>query len=156
MRMFKKVLVAVDGSYYSKEAVPVAIDIAEKFGASLFVLHVAEHDRGRASAYSIETPAEATKMVADAVKQARDAGLSAHGELVDKAAGHVANAITDTAAKEQVDLIVMGSRGHGRLAGLLLGSVTQKVTGLARCPVLVVKACWAPCPRCRLVALQRH
>lgn len=137
--MFKKVLVAVDGSWYSKEAVPVAIEIAEKFGASLFVLHVSEHDRGRAAAYTVETPAEATRMVADAVKQARDAGLSAHGELVDRAAGHVANAIVETAAKEEADLIVMGSRGLSDSQGVFLGSVTHKVMQLVEIPVLVAR-----------------
>ena len=137
--MFKKVLVAVDGSWYSKEAVPVAIEIAEKFGASIFVLHVSEHDRGRAAAYSVETPAEATRMVADAVKQARDAGLSAHGELVDRAAGHVANAIVETAAKEEADLIVMGSRGLSDSQGVFLGSVTHKVMQLVEIPVLVAR-----------------
>jgi nucleotide-binding universal stress UspA family protein len=137
--MFKKVLVAVDGSWYSKQAVPVAIEVAEKFGASLFVLHVSEHDRGRAAAYSIETPAEATRMVADAVKQARDAGLSAHGELVDRSAGHVATAITEVAAKEGVDLIVMGSRGLSDSQGVFLGSVTHKVMQLNDLPVLVAR-----------------
>jgi nucleotide-binding universal stress UspA family protein len=44
------------------------------------------------------------------------------------------------AAKDwQADLIVVGSRGHGRLTGLLLGSVAQKVISLAHCPVVVVR-----------------
>ncbi|HET9782167.1 MAG TPA: universal stress protein [Candidatus Dormibacteraeota bacterium] len=137
--MFKHVLVALDGSAYSEVALPTAIDVAKKFGADLFVLHVAEHDRGRAVVYTLETPAEATKLVGDAVKTARDAGVVAKGELRDVAVSHVAKAIVDTAAANEIDLIVMGSRGLSDIQGLLLGSVTHKVIQLAHVAVLVTR-----------------
>jgi nucleotide-binding universal stress UspA family protein len=137
--MFKHVLVALDGSAYSQTALPTAIEVAKKFRADLFVVHVAEHDRGRAAVYSIESPAEATKLVADAVKTARDAGIAAKGEVRDVAAGHVAKAIIETEVAHEVDLIVMGSRGLSDVQGLLLGSVTHKVIQLAQVPVLVAR-----------------
>jgi nucleotide-binding universal stress UspA family protein len=137
--MFKHVLVALDESAYSQTALPTAIEVAKKFGADLFVVHVAEHDRGRAAVYSIESPAEATKLVADAVKTAREAGIAATGEVFDVAAGHVAKAIIETEVANEVDLIVMGSRGLSDVQGLLLGSVTHKVIQLAQVPVLVAR-----------------
>src|SRR5579872_1832624 len=72
--MFKKVLVAIDGSDYSRNALPAAIAVSQKFGGELLVLHVSEHDRGRAVAFPTQSPADATRLVADAVKKARDAG----------------------------------------------------------------------------------
>jgi len=138
--MFKHVLVALDASEYSKQALPAAIEIARKFDADLFVLHVAEHDRGRAAAYSIESPAEAARLVGDAVDIARKAGVSARGELVDKAAGHVPEAIQEAAAARDVDLIVMGSRGLSDGLGFLVGSVTHKVMQKVGIPVLVIRA----------------
>jgi nucleotide-binding universal stress UspA family protein len=137
--MFKHVLVAVDESPYSHAALPAAIEVAKKFGADLFVVHVAEHDRGRAAVYSIESPAEATKLVADAVKTAREAGIDATGEVFDVAAGHVAKAIIETEVAHEIDLIVMGSRGLSDVQGLFLGSVTHKVIQLAQVPVLVAR-----------------
>ncbi len=137
--MFKHVLVALDESAYSQAALPTAIEVAKKFGADLFVLHVAEHDRGRATVYSLESPAEATKLVADAVKIAREAGVAAEGKLSDVAAGHVAKAIIENAAANEVDLIVMGSRGLSDVQGLLLGSVTHKVIQLAQIAILVAR-----------------
>jgi nucleotide-binding universal stress UspA family protein len=137
--MFKHVLVALDESAYSQTALPTAMEVAKKFVADLFVVHVAEHDRGRAAVYSIESPAEATKLVADAVKTARQAGIAARGEVFDVAAGHVAKAIIETAGANEVDLIVMGSRGLSDVQGLLLGSVTHKVIQLAQVPVLVAR-----------------
>jgi nucleotide-binding universal stress UspA family protein len=137
--MFKHVLAALDESPYSQAALPTAIEVAKKFGADLFVLHVAEHDRGRAAVFSMESPAEATKLVADAVKTAREAGLAAKGEVFDVAAGHVAKAIIETAGANDVDLIVMGSRGLSDVQGLLLGSVTHKVIQLAQIAVLVAR-----------------
>ena len=135
--MFKHILVAVDGSTYSQQALPTAIEVSRKFGSDVFVLHVSEHDRGRAVAFPLETPAEATQLVADAVKAIRDAGITASGELRNMAAGHVAKAIVETATAKNIDLIVMGSRGLSDVQGLLLGSVTHKVIQMAHIPVLV-------------------
>jgi nucleotide-binding universal stress UspA family protein len=135
--MFKHILVAVDGSTYSQQALPTAIEVAKKFGSDVFVLHVSEHDRGRAVAYSLETPADATRLVGHAVKVIRDAGITAKGELRDMAAGHVAKAIIETATANHIDLIVMGSRGLSDVQGLLLGSVTHTVVQMANIPVLV-------------------
>jgi nucleotide-binding universal stress UspA family protein len=137
--MFKHILVALDGSEYSQAALPTAIEVARKFGAGLFVLHVGEHGRGRAVVYSEETPAEATQFVGKAVKVARDAGVAAKGELRDVGAGHVAKAIVETAHANDIDLIVMGSRGLSDIQGLLLGSVTHKVMQLAQVSVLVAR-----------------
>jgi len=137
--MFKKILVAIDGSDYSRNALPVAIEVAQKFGCELLVLHVAEHDRGRAVAFPTESPADATRLVADAVKKARGAGLSAKGELLDRAAGHIAPAIAATAAAGSIDLIVMGSRGLSDAQGFLLGSVTHRVMQLVDIPVLIAR-----------------
>ena len=52
--------------------------------------------------------------------------------------GEPAERILACANARQADLIAIGSRGHGRLVGLLLGSIAQKVVALARCAVLVV------------------
>jgi nucleotide-binding universal stress UspA family protein len=137
--MFKHILVAIDGSLYSQQALPTAIGFAQKFESDVFVLHVREHDRGRATVYSTETPAEATRLVADAVKAVRDAGIGAKGQLIDVAVGHVAKAIVEAAAADDIDLIVMGSRGLGDIGGLFLGSVTHRVMQQTDVPVLVVR-----------------
>jgi nucleotide-binding universal stress UspA family protein len=137
--MFKHVLVALDGSEYSQTALPTAIEVTRRFGADLLVLHVAEHDRGRSVVFSEETPAEATQFVGKAVKVARDAGVATKGELRDVGAGHVAKAIVETAHANDIDLIVMGSRGLSDIQGLLLGSVTHKVMQLAHVSVLVAR-----------------
>jgi nucleotide-binding universal stress UspA family protein len=137
--MFKHVLAALDGSEYSQAALPTAIEVTRKFGADLFVLHVAEHDQGRSVVYSEKTPAEATQFVGKAVKLARDAGVVAKGELRDVGAGHVAKAIVEAAEANDIDLIVMGSRGLSDIQGLLLGSVTHKVMQLAHISVLVAR-----------------
>jgi nucleotide-binding universal stress UspA family protein len=138
--MFKHILVAVDGSTYSEGAIPTAIQIARKFGSDILVTHVHEHDRGRSVVYSSESPADATRLVGDAVKVIRDAGIAAQSKLLDLGPGHVAKAIVETAGANQIDLIVMGSRGLSDIEGLLLGSVTHKVIQLATIPVLVDRA----------------
>jgi len=139
--MFKHILVAIDGSTYSNEALPSALEVARKFDSEILVLHVNEHDRGRAVVFSTETPAAATAMVADAVKKVRDAGIAAEGRLCDVAAGHVAKAILETVEAYGTDLIVMGSRGLSDIQALMLGSASHKIMEKAGVPVLVV---WSP------------
>jgi nucleotide-binding universal stress UspA family protein len=135
--VFKHILVAIDGFPSSQKALPTAIEVAQKFGGDVFVLHVSEYGRGRAAAFSMETPAEAARLVADAVKTTREAGITAKGELRNVAAGHVAKAIVETAGVNAIDLIVMGSRGLSDVQGLFVGSVTHKVMQLIDIPVLV-------------------
>ncbi len=138
--MFKRILVAIDASDYSKQILPTAIEIGRKFQSEVFVLHVAEHDRGRAAAYTTEMPAEATQLVANGVKEVHDAGIAARGAVHDAGAGHIAENIVETAAAEEADLIVMGSRGLSDVQGLFLGSVAHRVLQLARIAVLVTRA----------------
>lgn len=135
--MFKHILVAVDGSTYSQQAIPTAIEVARKFQSDVLVEHVREHDRGRAVVYSSESPADATRLVGNAVNLIRDAGITVKGHLSDVAAGHVAKAIVETATANSIDLIVMGSRGLSDVQGLVLGSVTHKVIQMANIPLLV-------------------
>ena len=137
--MFKKILVALDGSTHSQLALPAAIEVARRFDSEVLVLHVREHDRGRAVTFSTESPAGAVHLFADAVKTVRKTGITATGELREVATGHVAKAIIEAAEANAIDLIVMGSRGLSDVQALMLGSVTHKVMQTANIPVLVVR-----------------
>jgi nucleotide-binding universal stress UspA family protein len=137
--MFNRILVAIDATEHSLRVVPTALEVASKFHSQVYVLHLAEHDRGRSAVYSSETPAEAVRLVADAVRLMRQAGIDASGRVHDVAAGHVAKNIVETAAELNSDLIVMGSRGLSDVQGILLGSVTHKVMQLTPIAVLVAR-----------------
>jgi nucleotide-binding universal stress UspA family protein len=80
-------------------------------------------------------PAKTVLDVARGAAQAKGAGRMA----AEPSFGDPAQEIIAAAGDHQADLIVVGSRGHGRLAGLLLGSVAQKVVSLDPCPVVVVR-----------------
>lgn len=137
--MFNHIMVALDSSAYSRETLPAAIELARKFDSKVLVFHVSEHDRGGSVVFTLETPAGATALVADAVEKLTDLGVAARGQVRDVAAGHVAKAIVEAAGQNGIDLIVMGSRGLSDVQGLLLGSVTHKVMQTATIPVLVVR-----------------
>jgi nucleotide-binding universal stress UspA family protein len=79
------------------------------------------------------------ELVEGAVREIKDAGVSARGEIYRAPYGHAATAIVNEAAASDADLIVMGSRGLGDIAGLLVGSTAHKVLHLTKCPVLVVR-----------------
>lgn len=147
--MFNRILVAVDASDYTRQVIPTAIAVARQFKSDVYVLHVSEHDRGRAAVYSTETPAEVTKLVADAVKTIREEGITAKGDVHDAAAGHVAKNIVETAAAINANLIVMGSRGLSDVAGLFMGSVTHQVLQQAKTAVLIARG---PVPTVEKVA----
>jgi nucleotide-binding universal stress UspA family protein len=137
--MFKHILIAVDGSGHSAEAVATAVEVARKFESDIFVLHAWEVELSRAAAFPLETPDEANQLVAGVVSTIKAAGVSATGEVQHAIAGHAAKHIVETAQARGSELIVMGSRGLTGIEGLLLGSVTHKVTQLAHIPVLVVR-----------------
>jgi nucleotide-binding universal stress UspA family protein len=150
--MFDRILIAVDGSPYSAPALSATVEVATKFHSQVFVLHVREHDRGRAGAFPLETPQEAIELLSETVKSLRAAGIAASGDVHGTVAGHAANEIVDAARAQGADLIVMGSRGLSDIAGLFVGSVTHKVLQLAHVPVLVVRPPVAPVEKREVVA----
>lgn len=137
--MFEKIVLAVDGSEHSKRAVPVAADLAQKYGGEVIAVHVREREVSRAGAVDFETTEEGQRIVDEAVRALKDVGASARGESWGTIYGRAAAEIVRVAADEGAGIIVMGTRGLTDLKGLLVGSVTHKVLHLADCPVLVVR-----------------
>lgn len=140
--MFKKIVWATDGSEAADRALPFAKALATGEGRSLVVVHAKEHFvAGRGAGYSVladEDDLEAKIRLQAA--QAHEEGLDATFELAGGSAGHTAHIIADAAREIGADVIVVGTRGHSAVAGLLVGSVTQRLLHIAPCPVLVVPA----------------
>ena len=147
----KRILVAVDGSSGALKVVDFAADLANKYQAELVLLTVVPDlssgvDPAFAEYARVEhIPEPAPELALAAAESTLDGARKAaraKGAMRISAGpsfGDAAKEIIAAAEDRQVDLIVVGSRGHGRLAGLLLGSVAQKVVSLAPCPVVVVR-----------------
>ena len=93
----------------------------------------------RAGLIATETIDEAQENVDAAVAELTEAGVKAHGIVRNTIYGYAAREIIAEARAEDVSAIIMGSRGRGDLAGLVLGSTAHKVIHLADRPVLVVR-----------------
>jgi nucleotide-binding universal stress UspA family protein len=147
----ERILVGVDGSAPSLKAVDFGADLASKYNAELILLKVvgdrppeldAAVEQYAHSEHMRTTEAELVLTMADNIldnarNEARTKG--AMRIVAEPAFGDPAEQIVAVARDRQADLIVVGSRGHGRLAGLLLGSVAQSVVSLSRCAVVVVR-----------------
>ena len=149
---FQRILVAVDGSEGSARASEVAVDLAERLDAQLFVLNVyrgypeymtlfprAPSPSGDAiQAYESYARKAALEVVGRTLSMAEKKGVKAKPQT-SGTVGSVVQAITDYAASEKIDLIVMGTRGMGGFKKMLLGSVSNGVVTHAQCAVLVVR-----------------
>ncbi len=140
--MFDKILLAVDGSEHALHAARVAADLARTMDAKEFRIVVA-YDfippyLGEPNLqYAIDARMdEAKSVLQNALNAVGELPCKIHTELIE---GPSAEAVIDVAATRKSDVIVMGSRGLGKLAGLLLGSTSQKVVAHAPCPVLIVR-----------------
>jgi nucleotide-binding universal stress UspA family protein len=137
--MFERILLAVDGSATSRKAFPAVVELADRFGSQVTVLHVSEHQITWASDVELETLDEGPALVDGIVRELKDAGLSALPELRRSTVQLVPQAILDAARDADATLIVMGTRGLTQWKGLLIGSVANKVVHHAECPVLLVR-----------------
>jgi len=147
----ERILVGVDGSPASLKAVELAADLAKKCGAQLTLLTVVPRsppavDSGYEEYARIEhiqePPKEFVVAAAEKVLDRARRAAGAKGAMpiaAEPVFGDPTREIIAEAENRTADLIVVGSRGHGRLAGLLLGSVAQKLVSHAPCPVLVVR-----------------
>ena len=138
--MYERLLVAVDHSEVSERVLSAAQELAQLSQGEIWVLHVREREAlGRGGVVDIETADEAQQTVDDAVQELTRAGVKAHGEIRRTIYGYAAREIVDSAAEHDAGTIIMGSKGRGDLAGLVLGSTAHKVIHLANQPVLVVR-----------------
>ena len=138
--MYKSLLVAVDHSEITERVLGAARDLASLSDGEVLVLHLREREvMPKAGLMSRESPDEAQLTVDAAVEELTAAGVTARGEVRNTIFGYAAREIVADAIAHDVDVIVMGSRGRGDLAGLILGSTAHKVLHLADRPVLVIR-----------------
>jgi len=129
--MFDKmrILVGVDGSLQSSKALSEAIGITKHFSGNLKVVTVFEK--------GMEEKAEAT--LAEAKRELEREGITYDYELSSVIGSTPSRVLVTTAKQENIDLIVIGSRGLSDRVSMFLGSVSKQVVGNAYCNVLVVK-----------------
>jgi nucleotide-binding universal stress UspA family protein len=134
------IVCGVDGSPDAKLALRVAAHLSEQLGLRLVVAHVAQPVVVALRGSSPFAPSLATDDIAaaeDMVEQmVVDEGLVEAERRV--AVGFPAERLADIADEERADLIVVGSRGRGPFKAAFLGSVSNELIGMARCPVVVV------------------
>ena len=137
--MFKTIVLGLDGSEFSDRAVPVAKELAQKDDARIEVVHVRELTAGRAGGYPVHPDEDELEAnVRRQVDELNSSGIPSRLHLVTTVTHGPAHAIEDVAEEVHADLIVVGTRGHAPVAGLLLGSVTQRLLHIAPRPVLAV------------------
>lgn len=147
--MYKKILVGLDGSLHGIEATKTAVELAKTFGSELHLLtvtrpfKVSSELRHYLEAENLlgEPKYVMDEMTKDIVNDAKDIADEAGLKNVVTAVreGKPARTLLDYAKGNDVDLIVVGSRGVGELDAVLLGSVSQKVSMLSTCTVMVVR-----------------
>ena len=137
--MISKILVAVDGSKNADKAFEYACDLAKKAGASLLVLHVFE-ELGTVG-YSINKELEQDNrvMLQKYQLRAKKVLTKTSVDVMETKANDVAEEVLRTADRENIDTIVVGSRGISEAKIFLLGSVSYKVSHYARRPVIIVR-----------------
>lgn len=141
--MFKKILAACDGSEGSNVALAHAVILAKKLNAelsALWVRHSLPHYPETIDEIAEEE--ESAKTFFDSIKSYLDSVSAKHGIEIpaEIRKGHPAQQIVECAGHGAFDLIVLGSRGHSRLWGQLLGHTADRVTEQAPCSVLIVRS----------------
>lgn len=148
--MLRKILVPTDSSAHAQKAIDFACDLALKYRAKLYVMHVVsetdvpEWVQEYIKAEGIKEPPQnvylekiGRRIIELAEKQIKGKGVENFESMVEL--GNPSEKITEFAKGNDVDMIVMGSRGLGEVKGLLLGSVSHKVCNMAKCTCVTVK-----------------
>ena len=151
--MFSKILVGIDGSEYSRNAVNYALDLAVKDGSELFLLAIVPskvHHGDSSGVFGMVSPSyfdeykkEAEKWFEEIINHINkettiDTSTKVKSEVITTPFSTPAS-ILNYAEEKDVDLIVIGTKGRSGLKKMLLGSVASDVVTYSYCPVLVVK-----------------
>jgi nucleotide-binding universal stress UspA family protein len=144
--LFNRILIAIDGSDHSQKALQYSIEFAKKWNAELLLVSVVPSFPPHLTAgpgfnidqYILELEKSYEKILKEAeeyVKKIKPV-INVSTKLGN---GSPADVIIDTAEKENVDLIIMGSRGYGGITGWILGSTSRYVVEACTKPILIIK-----------------
>ncbi|MFL6318211.1 MAG: universal stress protein [Nitrososphaeraceae archaeon] len=140
---FSKIMVAVDGSEHSLKAAEYALEVAKSFNAQLFAItvtsvpqsyHLRQEDVLEESSEMNDSKAWLEKFS----REAKTDNIELKTELINSHRP-VDYVILEYAEENNIDLIVVGTRGRSGFKRLLLGSIASSVVTYAHCPVMVVK-----------------
>jgi nucleotide-binding universal stress UspA family protein len=138
----KRILVAVDGSETAQKAARMAADIALRFGSQLTLVYVVPRLLLPPDVYGLtladverEHRAYAEKLMDEALVKLGEPAIKTDTLIL---YGSPAEAIAETAASQDVGMVVVGSRGRGAVARVVLGSVSDRLVHISSKPVLVV------------------
>ena len=139
--MFKKILIANDGSEGAARALSAAISLAKQHGADLHMISVEEMPRFPASVDEVvEEKLDANhryeSVVTRAAAQAKAQGITLETHILP---GHAVATIVEFVVREHFDLLVVGYMGHTALYNRLIGGTTDRLVEHAPCNVLVIK-----------------
>jgi nucleotide-binding universal stress UspA family protein len=158
--MYRKILIANDGSEGAARALEVAIELANQLGTELHMISVEEMPRFPTTIDEVtEEKAASNHALERVIEHARSQASADEVELqIHVVAGHAVPTIVEFVEREKFELLVVGYMGHSALYNRLIGSTTDRLVELAPCAVLVVKLCldtgatsyrnWVLC-RCR-------
>jgi len=147
--MYKRIVVAVDGSEISSKALDEATNLAREMSSTMLLLHVCEEMpiMWEPDGMNMILMQNSLKAVADAGKELLEKhgrhlakqGMTVETKLVEAYGGRLGSVISEEAQKWNADLLVVGMHGRKGIAHLLIGSVAEGVTRTASMPVLLVR-----------------
>ena len=146
--MYKKILVATDGSENSKHAMNFAMETAAKWNAELLILTVIPRPLSYLTPldgnpiYIPQFDEDLKNAYSDINMQAAETVMKCQPEIKVRSLlerGRPAEIIIEVADKEDADLVIIGSRGLGGISGWVLGSTSRHVVDCCKKPVLIVK-----------------
>jgi nucleotide-binding universal stress UspA family protein len=149
VKVFSNILVAIDGSSASKNALEKGIDLSRKFTSGLHLLHVVRQMQVPLNPGLMEKYEEIERQRHDFLRSAGEQTLNQAKRVAQSkgiesvttivGAGDPATEIVNYADNNAIDLIVMGSRGLGQVESMLMGSVSRKVGNKTKADCLIVK-----------------
>jgi nucleotide-binding universal stress UspA family protein len=145
--MYRRILIAVDGSETSNKALSAALEMASYSGGRsvLRLIHVLDQTAYLVASDPLGSLVNAMreagqKILADGLAIVQSAGVQAETVLVDQLGAHLAETVAADARQWDASLVVVGTHGRRGVGRMLLGSGAEQIIRLAPCPVLVIRS----------------